>query len=122
MSPTPARKDRLVQISPDQVWCEIPGCGKAAAFILHRYAEGPRPVTLAYCQDHVEQVALDLQLRIPGDLISRSTEIGRTSNHGDDNGKVPESNSSMARPVTDLWDLHHGHVSGFSPRYTDNRA
>ena len=79
MSPIRPRKDKLIQISPDQVVCDVRDCGKTAAYILHRHGEGEGPAALAFCGDHVKQIAGILRLQIPGGRVERRTEFQPTN-------------------------------------------
>jgi hypothetical protein len=59
------QQDRLIRIKPNQIFCTIDGCGKPASFVLHRFLGLAKPVRLAYCDEHAEQVARDLRIEMP---------------------------------------------------------
>jgi len=58
------KEDRLTRIKPGQVLCTL-GCGKAACFLLYKYAGKAKPAVSPYCEEHVMPVAMELKIKIP---------------------------------------------------------
>src|SRR5215831_19480361 len=61
----PPSRPRLVRIKRDQVFCRIPGCDRAASFVLYQPLGGTKPAVMAYCEEHVQPIAEELGLRLP---------------------------------------------------------
>jgi hypothetical protein len=58
-------QDRMIHIKPNQILCTIIRCSKPANFVLHRFLGSAKPVRLAYCNEHAQQVATDLDIKLP---------------------------------------------------------
>lgn len=53
-------RDKMIRLKPESVFCELDTCRRVASFLLYRYVGLRKPVVLAYCETHANEVAREL--------------------------------------------------------------